>query len=240
MTDDVSPTSAPPPTTVAIADGAPEAVSGDPLLRLTRCLACDYSLEGLTAIGRCPECGEPYDVHGDLVLLFGWHPGHHQLAANGLMWTLVGWSTFIVLQFLAMALAAPGQGARTQLVCLMVVTVVVAGLELSRRNGDARRAPVRVWLTPAGCGQGRRRRLRPKLTPWPKISAVAIVAAAPDAFRVTCHRDFWQWSWAASSVPVDVEIRCTLADARALETRIARWHPPTQRKAAAAAIARRA
>lgn len=31
------------------------------LYPITRCLNCDYSLEGLPKPGQCPECGEPHD-----------------------------------------------------------------------------------------------------------------------------------------------------------------------------------
>src|SRR4051794_8723000 len=104
-------------------------------LSLTRayCANCGYSLWGLSARGRCPECGESYDDR--VMILFGWgadrfrkSPAFTAFYIVALVMAIFFWidATFIMIGALVMLFRADWR--RCGLVFLVGAGYGVAGL----------------------------------------------------------------------------------------------------------------
>ena len=201
----------------------------DASLRPAACPRCDYPLDGLPAVGTCPECGRGYD--GSVLYLYG-----HNLTGP---WRRPAWSNrrlawdwglfaLTILPWWVLGLDRFGAVMMTLMFGWMPALATVRRLTV--RAGDrAATAAVRVRLGPDGVGQGGRglgpipfeAADRATPVPWAKVWHVAVTASSPERVRITMSPDHGWFVWRSSFVSADVEWPADRADE--LRRRVQRW-----------------
>jgi len=190
----------------------------DPL-RLSHCIECGYSLNGLPDAGACPECGRLYDQ--ETVVLHGWARGSHANLANAspriFLLICIPLLMFLVGQMLPMLV---GRGSRWPL----IIPLAIIGLLLWRRWSSPLPTLLQVNLSGAGCVEIDHVSLRRArgLTPWTKLDRIDIEELDGDRHRLRVGKHA-NWFGLAPALTVDAEVKCSPAQARALRDRIALW-----------------
>jgi hypothetical protein len=188
-------------------------------LRLSACIECGYSLQGLPDAGACPECGTAYDQ--ETVVLHGWARGSHANLGNAspriVLWISMPLALFVivyVMQFRALH--------RTPWPIL--IPVVMVGLLLWRRWTGALPTVLQVHLSAAGCAEIDRTALRVcrEFTPWTKLDRIEIEPLESDRHRLRVGK-YPNWFGLAPRLTIDAEVQCTGEQAAALRRRIDGW-----------------
>ena len=188
-------------------------------LRLTACIECGYSLQGLPDGGACPECGAAYDQ--ETVVLHGWARGSHANIGNAspriVLWFSIPLALF-VSAFVMLALA------RQRVPWPWVIPVLMIGLMLWRRRTGTSSTVLEVHLNPTGCVEIDRTalRVRREFTPWTMLDRIEIEPLDPERRRLRIGR-YPNWFGLAPRLTVDAEVRCTQEQAAALRARIDGW-----------------
>jgi hypothetical protein len=207
-------------------------------LRLEVCPRCDYSLTGLAAVGVCPECGREYDQFS--VFLYG-EPAASELDAWGRQPTwwrssLIGTGCVALLGF--MFLSWTRYWGRLSIVELFLIAIFGLGfvLQLWSATRDRVWALTQVMLSPDGVRQAVRGpgpipyELADQFVvfPWRAVRSVRLKRVSGDQILLTITSSMRWWEYGRVYY-VNAKLRCTPAQADALELRISQW-----RQAAAA------
>ena len=211
----------------------PETDARDPL-RLEKCPACGYALEGLAPEGVCPECGVAYDQSE--VVLHGYGAGRNfdvatarpraALALGVAYAVVVAWS---IRSFVRSGLRDAGELLWPALLAVMLAwsiwkrsTTNMPGLVQVRLSS---RGAVQVNNPVAG------REKAGKLTPWREIGEVRIRPAGPETVRIRLvkRKTFWR----GAQVVVEADVRSDERQARALVERVERWQTAVAAQATA-------
>lgn len=91
------------------------------------CVICGYNLRGLTAAGRCPECGSPVarSIHGDLLRYAdGDWLAKLLLGIRLMLWSILTGLVLGIFAIIARALASP-------MVFAAGLTIIMAGLDVA-------------------------------------------------------------------------------------------------------------
>jgi hypothetical protein len=188
-------------------------------LRLSACIDCGYSLQGLPDAGACPECGTAYDQ--ETVVLHGWARGSHANIGNAspriVLWISLPLALFVtvnVMQFRALH-RAPWP---------LLIPVVMVGLLLWRRWTSSSPTVLQVHFNRAGCVEIDRTALhvREEFTPWTKLDRIEIDPLDGDRHRLRIGKHP-NWFGLAPRLTVDAEVQCTPEQAAALRARIDGW-----------------
>lgn len=191
----------------------------DPLLRLTACPSCGYSLEALPLEGRCPECGAEYDQR--TVVLHGWGAGFQADVATARPAVVVAWVAFgawVVWDALRDSRHDPSGLLCAGLALAWLTTALwrrwgsdMPGLAQVRLNAsgvcqvDATAAPARgpAWVA------------------WATLTKVEVMPHGEGLVRLRAKRKP-PW-WRMEDAVVDAIVRCSPAQAAALREKIRAW-----------------
>jgi len=188
-------------------------------LRLSACIQCGYSLQGLPDVGACPECGAAYDQ--ETVVLHGWARGSHANLGNASP-RIVLWISMPLALFVAAYLMLFFAGHRTPWPLLF--PMVMVSLMLWRRWTSTSSTVLQVHLNRTGCVEIDRTalRVRQDFTPWTKLDRIEIEPLDGERhwLRIGKHPN---WFGLAPRLTVDAEVQCTPEQAAALRARIDAW-----------------
>ncbi len=179
-------------------------------MRLTRCPACGYDIEGLPPRHRCPECGFVYDER--MFLLEGWRlPGRRTWLRTLIVY---GPIAFIALGVLRHEF---GWSPRVLLVIVATAGVVLTLAYLvAWRRGDrsGRRALSRWLITEDGVARPGQR----AVYLWRNYSHVMLWAAG-SGWRLHLYPSWWR---VAGPPLVNARLMCNESDAEAVRDEIQR------------------
>jgi len=202
------------------------------ILRLNSCPDCGYSLQGLGAEGRCPECGWVFTA--EHIVLYGWI---HRLDSTGdsLRRTPVTSYSLIITMIVigaGIAILAPPPDFRASGFALAVIGVVsLIGFAIARRQlkvaQGTNAGPWQLRITPQGWGL----RFGPgplTLNEWDKDVAVEAQRLADNQCVVSVVRskNVALWTLKRGEVPIQsaaVIMQCELNDVAPVIELAARW-----------------
>lgn len=181
----------------------PPATAPVETLRLTVCPRCEYSLTGLPAVHRCPECGFEYDDR--TFVLTGIARGAGSMRPE----RKVLWAVLACAVWLGPWLAAPFFAAAGDIACLVFATGCLAVLVYLLATGKHERGGDEKFIFARG-GFGYCAALKPtaivdaRLTPWSDVDAFLIERKGAAWYRIRISR-----RRSPRGVCLDVGVRCT-------------------------------
>ncbi len=198
---------------------APDTV--DPL-RLSHCIACGYTLQGLSDVGICPECGQAYDR--ETVVLHGWARGTHATVANaspGVLWWVLllqlFWPFYLYLHLRSVA-------ESWWQFPLILVSLGFTAMLLWKRWSNDMPALIQVHLSGRGVLQldDPRALSRGEPTPWGKVNHLLLKPVDAGRWRLTIARCVPWWRPAPQPY-ADAIVQCSEEQAIALRQRTDQW-----------------
>ena len=196
-----------------------------------RCRGCRYLLNGLAAVGTCPECGQGYDV--EVLLLHGRtrdglaNPATAWLRLYGPAITL---SAIVVVQVVALGVT----GFSWQMAIPVAATTGIICLLLHRARQGLRPEPVEIRLNANGCLQTRAAANEGidvsaaggiEAILWRNVMAARVEPVEGGRVRlVVRRRPAWWQRWRSEGVPaIDADLHAGPEEIRSMSERIDKW-----------------
>jgi hypothetical protein len=147
------------------------------LVQCVICPQCGYALEGLAAVGRCPECGREYSP--ETLVLYGTGTGRRKEGAGLIALMFVAATVCFILVPYAISQKYAG--------VLQPITLIfaISGIEWWRRRTVHRNMPAETQLRLTPTGFGCRDGLgEVTLYPWEESHRVVMRALPKDRYRL--------------------------------------------------------
>ena len=184
-----------------------------------RCGECGYALKGLGPSGRCPECGEPFEINQ--IVLFGWGVGHSATPANS---RRNQFALYAAAFFIFLLIQFAGDFRADIPTRAIVCGIIVIGFTISwfrRRSAMlAAGAPLQVRL--ASWGYGDRQGVGAvRFEPWSSDLVFTVTMVAEGRHQLSLREEFFTENFRDSPVCLDkIGFEFEGSDAAADEIRI--------------------